>query len=265
MTNNDKRLALGHPDPEKDQAWRDIIEKITDQLKEDEIPDNVVQATEYLLSGYTVIETAKEIGKSPATIRRWLNEYPIVAAVLADNRNMLQKWRMAQLEKQFLKAVRVSEEILDLSFDDRDVNPKIVGTVAMQARYIMGLFAGQKTDVTVRHELGDETMNATKDALDYIANQLQQQREGADEEPIEATYRVIDEKKDYGPLIGEDGNSRFGEIGTLDINQEGALCHVCGGRFKYLRNHTIRVHGLSANKYELLFGLDQGTLRGLDS
>lgn len=258
-----------------DKGWGQIVDAIVDELTEtDHLPDKVIQATELLLAGYPIYKAARKLNVSPKTIRRWLSTYPTMAAVIAHGKGLLTKWRMAQLEQQFLSAIERSQEVLDISLDGTvtdeygnvvGVNPKVLTVVAAQARYIIGLFAGQKVDVTVTHELGDTVMKAQQDALDYIAQQLIQQRDGADVEPIEATFRVVDAKvDDKGPMLDEDGEAPFGKMGVLDRNDDGTLCHICGSRNKDHSKHVLSRHNMGVEEYETLYLLDQGSLHRSD-
>ena len=194
-----------------DDTWRSICDRIVDELHEEDLPDQVIQATELILAGYPMYQVARQCHVSTSTVRRWLTTYPTMAAAVANGHALLSKWRMGKLEQQFLSAIEKSQEVLSLSLsgenpnaDDERVDPKVLTVVAAQARYIIGLFAGQKIDVTVTHEAGDSLFKAKKDALDYIVEQLQQQRDDSDIEPIEAVFRVIDPKMDNdGPMLDE--------------------------------------------------------------
>jgi hypothetical protein len=250
-------------EPEQDVGWRDIVEKIVEQLDKEDLPGKVIEAIEYYLAGYPVHEIAKRIDEKPRTIRRWFSKYPIIAMVLTDQRNNLIRWRMGQLEKQFLQAAKRSDEILNVSLKKGgDVDSKVLSAVAQHTRYILGLFAGQKIDIHVTHDVGDTILQASKDSLEYIADVLAEQREKADAdlEPIEATYRVIDSKFETGPLLTEEGEPHYGEVGTLDQNEEGFLCHICGNRYKYLKNHVKNMHNVDAHEYEMIFMLSNGSL-----
>lgn len=247
-----------------DKQWNEIIEDIINQLKEEDSPEKVIWATEYLLTGHSITETAKKVKVAPATVRRWLVEYPAMAAVLAEGRDALMRWRLARLERQFLLAVNKSEEILDLDLsgftDNARVDPKILTVVAAQARYIIGLFAGQKLDVTVKHELGDATLKATQDALDYISQRLKEQS-GDELEPIEAVYRVIDARADSNaPILNSKGEPFFGALEVLNKNHSGLLCHICGERHVRLSLHIINAHRISINDYEATFMLEIGEI-----
>lgn len=257
MTNN---LAI--VSPEKDESWQQIVDDIVINIDQEDIPESVVRAIELMLSGFPTAEVATQLGVKKETINRWLVKYPRISEILANHQSNLIKWRLAQIDKQFLQALQVSKNILELPLDADGVNAKLTGIVAAQARYIIGLRAGQKQDITVTHEIGDSVLQGREDALNYVAMQLNAQREGADIEPIETTFRIVDEtKKDTGPFILDDGDSPFGEIGTLDKNEDGILCHACGQRYKSLKRHVLSKHNLGSTEYELLYGLDEGSLK----
>jgi hypothetical protein len=255
----------------QDADWSEIVTKLVNELNENDLPDKVVQATEMLLAGYPTHKVAKKLGTTTETVRRWISTYPTMAAVVVQGKDLLSKWRMAKLEQQFLSAVERSQEILELPLngvdkDDNRVDPKILTVVAAQARYVIGLFAGQKVDVEVRHELGQTVLKARQDALDYLAERLLEQQANAQGEPIETTFRVIDAKLDAnGPLLDEEGDPPFGAMGKLDTNEDGVQCHVCGKRLKYLGSHILSVHGMGTQEYENLYMLEPGAVKKSES
>ncbi len=263
MASEDKALANvgGMNDPE----WKEIVDKIVNQLDNTDLPEQVVEATELLLAGWPTYKAAKKLGIQPKMIRTWLNTYSAMAMAVANGRKLLSKWRMAKLEQQFVQAMEKSEEILDLDLEDRAVNAKLVGTVAQHARFIISLFAGQKIDVNVKVEEGDQTLKAKEDALAFIADQLAKQRLG--ETPVEGVYRVVDvtpEEAKNRPLLDENGNPLYGQLGILDTNDEGTLCHACGERFKFVSIHIGSMHHLDVKNYEIIFMLPLGCIKELE-
>lgn len=265
MTNN----ALAKV-PDDDAEWNAIVNQLVDELQGDDLPDNVVRATEMMISGYPVHKIAKKLNTTTATIRRWLSAYPTMAAAVANSQKLLSKWRMSKLEQQFLAAVERSQEILDVGLDGLDadgykVDPKTLTVIAAQARYVIGLFAGQQMNVRVTHELGDTVMKAKQDALSYLAEQLAAQRIGDDTEPIEAVFRVVDSKIDNeGPMLDEEGNPPHGVLGKLDSNDDGTQCHICGTRYKNLAKHLLTKHNITTIEYEQFYLLGEGDVRAAD-
>lgn len=256
--------------PVPDEEWDDIVNKLVEEINDRDIPEDVVRATEMMLVGFPITDVSTELGIETRTIRKWLTTYPIMAATVANGRALLSKWRMSKLEQQFLKAVNRSEQVLDLSLggaylDDEDkqhfVDPKVLTVVAAQSRYIIGLFAGQKMDLQITHELGDTVLKAQEDALDYIADKLQTQKDGVVVDAIETTYRVIDDKIETGPMLNSDGSSPHGKLGEFDINDDGIKCHICGNRYKALHNHLYSKHNTSTKDYETVYMLEQGAVR----
>lgn len=252
-----------------DENWSEIVERLLKEVGDSDLqlPDKVIRATEMMLAGYPTSKIAKNLRVNSETVRRWLTQYPTMAAVVANGRELLSKWRMAKLEQQFLTAVERSQEILELPLDGSDkddnrVDPKVLTVVAAQARYVIGLFSGQKVDVSVTHELGQSVMKAKTDALDYLAQRLLEQQAAVQEEPIEIAYRVIDPKLDSnGPMLDEAGNSPFGEMGKLDTNDDGTICHVCGKRLRYLGSHILTNHAMQTGEYEELYMLEPGAVK----
>jgi hypothetical protein len=253
-----------------DDEWHQIVDRLLSEFNEDYTPDQVIQATEMLLVGMPTYKVARQLGIRTDTVRRWLTKYPTMAAIVSSGRKVLSKWRMAKLEEQFLTAVERSHEILQAplsgsgeAYDGSEtrIDPRILTVVAAQARYIIGLFAGQKVDVQVTHELGETVLAAKQDALDYLASQLTKQMDGANTDPIEATFRVLDNKvENQGPELDENGNPLFGTIGKLDVSDKGILCHICGKKFLSFAKHLRDKHDTSVYEYELFFMLEEGSI-----
>jgi transposase-like protein len=244
-----------------DDTWRGVVERLIEELTDD-IPEKVIKATELLLAQYPVGKVAKQVGVSPDTVKSWIRKYPTVAHVLADGRKYLQMWRMAQLEQQFLKAVEKSEEILDLSLHDTDVNQKLVATVAQHARFIIGLHVGQQVDINVHGTGADPVMKAKSDAMDYLIERMASMKNSG--EPITVNYRVVDERSSR-PLLDQQGEPAYGKLGEADVNQEGTLCHICGQRKKVMSLHIAKDHDMKVKDYEKTFLLEPGTIGQLDS
>ncbi len=243
-----------------DLNWSQVVDEITEQLTDGDLPESVIQATELLLCGYPIRDIANKVGVQPAVVRRWISQYPQVAAVLADQRSNLIKLRLNLLERQFYKAIHLSDEILNVDITNKDANPKLLGVLAQHSRFIIGLYAGQRVDVHVTHEIGKETLRAKQDALDYIARRLSEFRE--ENEPVEGTYRVIDDNHAASPLLGPDGEPFHGKLGVLDKDDDyGYLCHICGKNYQRLEQHIANRHGLSNQEYELTFMLEKDALK----
>lgn len=256
--------------PVPDEEWGEIVNKLVEEINDQDYPDKVIRATEMMVVGFPITDISEEIDTETRTIRGWLTKYPVMAVTVANGRSLLSKWRMSKLEQQFLKAIDRSEQVLNLSLsgsyyddagDQHFVDPKVLTVVAAQSRYVIGLFAGQKMDVQVTHELGNTVLKAQSDALDYIADQLQDQKDGVMIDALETTYRVLDDKVVTGPMLNSDGSAPHGELGKFDINGDGIQCHICGDRYKALHNHLYSKHNTSTKDYEVVYMLDQGAVR----
>lgn len=273
MTNSDdSRLTVPLSE---DAEWQEIAERLIEELVSsgEEIPEKAINVAEHLLAGYPLTLAAKKNKVSTTTVRRWITQYPTMGYVVSHGKKLLSKWRMAKLEQQFLTAINRSQEILELPLDGVDpiseakfVDPKILTVVAAQSRYVIGLFAGQKIDIDITHNVGDETLKAHRDALDYLADKIQEQRGSSETEPIEAVFRVIDPKFDNdGPMLKEDGESYHGKLGVIDRNEQGFLCHICGARNKDASKHILVKHAMNVDEYEDLFLLERGSIYKDDS
>lgn len=259
-----KELATTDPMTE----WRDIVNQLVDNI-EDDLPDNVIKATELMLSGMPNHTIARQLGVTTNTIKEWIKKYPTISIVVGQGKKMLTKWRLSRLEQQYLSAIEKSQEILNVDFYvdpndnmSRKIDSKAMTVVAQQARFIIEQFTKTSAELSLKSDGESITMNASGDALDYIAKELAKHREY--EEPIETTFRVVDEKINK-PVLDSDGNPMYGEMGILDQNDEGILCHICGKRYKNLVNHTSGVHSMPDDVYELTFMLEEGALKNADS
>jgi len=251
--------------------WHEIIDRIVDELEAEDIPDEVIKAAEYLICGWPTYKVAQRLGTKPDIIRGYLSKYPRMAVAVHYGQRELQRWRMAQLEMQFLSAVEASQDILNLGTEHHRVHnlegadPKVLALKAQQARFIISLFAGQKVDLKVRSPEDDRpALKAQQDALDYIADKVSARLESIEALPekVETTYRVHDVKTGkHGPMLDEHGDPSFGELGVINTNEEGTLCHVCGDRVGKLRLHVTKGHKMTDREYELVFMLGKGDLK----
>ena len=126
--------------------WHEIVDQIVDELTEEDIPDDVIKAAEYLMCGWPTYKVAQRLNKQTSTIRGYLSRYPRVAVAVNYGQRELQRWRLSQLERQFISAVEASQDILDLGTPHRQVqnldgvDPKVLALKAQQARFIISLF-----------------------------------------------------------------------------------------------------------------------------
>ena len=254
--------------------WHEIIDHLVDELTEGDFPDDVIKAAEYLICGWPTYKVAERLGKQTNTIRGYLSRYPQVAAAVHYGQRELQRWRLAQLERQFISAVEASQDILDLGTPHRqvenleEVDPKILALKAQQARFIISLFAGQKLDLQIRGPEDERpALKAQQDALDYIADKVSNRLESIEAFPERqtTTYRVIDAKdRKSGPMLDENGDPMHGTLGEFDTNEEGTLCHVCGDRYSKIRLHVTKGHKLTDREYEMVFMFEKDALKKHD-
>ncbi|MCK5613362.1 hypothetical protein KAR91_66445 [Candidatus Pacearchaeota archaeon] len=249
--------------------WQEIVDTLIDDLYDYDYPDEVLKATEYLISGWPSHQVAERLGVKRETVRGWLTRYPKMAVAVNYGQRELHRWRMSRLERQFLSAVEASQDILDLGTKHRTVenldavDPKILAIKAQQARYIIGLFAGQKLDLQVKGP-SDEApkLKAQKEALDYLADRISDNLGDTVTAAPETTYRVLDGQfNSGGPLTDDRGDPYHGILGELDKNEAGTLCHICGERHPKLYMHVTKGHKMKDRYYEIVFMLDRGTLK----
>lgn len=247
------------PDANNDPEWTEIVEKLIEEMG-DELPDKVIEATELMLCGWSTYQTAKKLGTSAKAVRSWLEKYPAMAMALKDGRAMLTKWRMSKLEQQFFLATEKSREILEADLTSKDINSRLAGVVGQHARFVMSLFMGQKVDVEIKVSETPQ-VKARNDALDYLAERMKALG-GNPDSVIDASYTVVEpEKKTSGvPLLKENGDPYFGELGKVDLNEEGVLCHICGARSRFPANHIVG-HKISLQDYSLVFMINKDDLK----
>lgn len=251
--------------------WQTIIDQIVETL-EDDIPDKVIKAAEYLICGWPTHKIAERLNTKKETIRGWLTRYPKMAVAVNYGQRELYRWRMAQLEQEFLTALEVSQRILDMGAsksrleenmqDMASADPKILAIQAQQARFVISLFAGQKMDLRIKSPSDDRpALKAQKDALDYLAKEIADNINTVEARP-ETTYRVIDIASGVrGPLLDDKGDPFHGKLGEVDQKEEGTLCHVCGERVAKLYMHVTKGHKMKVREYEIVFMLDKDSLR----
>ena len=250
--------------------WQTIIDQIVNEL-DDDIPDKVIRAAEYLICGWPTHKIAERLNTKKETIRGWLTRYPKMAVAVNYGQRELYRWRMAQLEQEFLTALDVSQRILDLgsgmkTTEDLEklesLDPKILAIQAQQARFVISLFAGQKMDLRIKSPSDDRpALKAQKDALDYLAKEIADNINTVEARP-ETTYRVIDITSGVlGPLLDDKGDPFHGILGEFDQNDEGTICHVCGERANKLYMHVTKGHKMKAREYEIVFMLDKDSLK----
>lgn len=265
--NDEKALTVIDDAFAPDARWNQIVTTILDSYDET-VPDNALKAAELLMNGFTTRQTADRLNVTQQSVMGWMKRYPKLAILVAQGRELLSRWRLGQLEQQFYDAVAISRNILSLPLSGKwknpetgefeDVNAKLLGIQAQHARFIISLFTNQQIDVVVKlDENTQEIFKAQQSALDYIAEQVSTIRE--EDEPIEATYRLID-PDDKGPLVDEDGNPHHGELGSVNVDVSGILCHICGNRFSQLGIHIRTKHRISIENYELTFMLTSGSV-----
>lgn len=254
--------------------WHEIVDQIVDELTEEDFPDDVIKAAEYLMCGWPTYKVAQRLGRQTSTIRGYLSRYPRVAVAINYGQRELQRWRLSQLERQFISAVEASQDILDLGTPHRrvenldGVDPKVLALKAQQARFIISLFAGQKLDLQVRSPEDEKpALKAQQDALDYIADKVSGRLESIEAFPERqtTTYRVVDIKdRKSGPMLDEHGDPMHGKLGIFDTNEEGTLCHVCGDRFSKIRIHVTKGHKMTDREYEMVFMFEKDALKKHD-
>lgn len=262
-------------------TWQQITNDLVEKLEGEDLPEKVIKATEYLVCGWPLYKISDRIGSNSSTIRSWLKKYPIMALAVAEGQKALHLWRLAQLEQQFLTSLEVSQELFDaiegewveVETDEGTVrewkptNHKLLAAKAMHARFIIGLFAGQKLKIDIK-TAEDETLplKAGVDALDYLIDGISNRLDKSKSNPIETVIRIVDTKSDTDtPIVDEEGDPFYGILGKLEIDESGVLCHICGKRSPNIRQHIGGAHKMSPFDYEVTFMIPQGELARANS
>jgi hypothetical protein len=251
--------------------WTELFDEVSDLVDVGKLPPKALEAIPYLMSGLPKSEVAKLVKVTRPTINNWLNKHPAMQIAVARGKEMAQSYRLAMLESQFVKALQVSQEILDMPMTgsseemgedapvELQINSKIATAKGQHARFIIDKFISSKREIEVTHELGQTVLDAQNDALSYLATQI---NELSDEEDIPVTYRVIDANpNNEGPRIQQDGSPNFGTLGGLTHDDElGTQCHDCGNWFKSLATHIRRTMSMSVTEYEKIYQLEHGSV-----
>jgi hypothetical protein len=247
--------------PEIDAVtWQETINTLTETLVESDMPNKIVEMAEMLVAGYPTYKIADKLGVKRQTVKNYMTKYPDMTRAVALARKDLSLWRMSQMEQQFLEALKTSADVFSAN---EDVNAKLLGIKAQHARYVLSLFFGNKLDINIKISEETPLFKARQSALDYVVDTAKDYEDDA----IETTIRIIEEEP-KGPLLDEEGNPNHGELGVLEKNKEGILCHVCGKRFERLDIHIRIKEKLSSEMYETIFMLAPGTIseviKGID-
>lgn len=227
-------------------SWQDISDLIWEQVNADpneQPPEIVMKAVELILSGEPRYKVAKKLNVSSRTIKNWFEKYTVAGEALKVGGQLLSRWRMAQIEQQFLDAVAVSKRVLtaDLSDDGEQTNVKLLGVQAQHARYILDMMLNPKFTnliLNINQQEDGGVFKASKEALDYIKSQA----------AVEASFTEVPDEPE------------FGNFGTITTKGEEALCHICGKYFKLLKTHVEQEHNISTDDYEIEFKLPYGAL-----
>jgi hypothetical protein len=268
------KQIIKYPDNVEDFEWKEIINGLTEQLTDKELPENVIVAAEMLVSGFPTYEIAKHLGVKTSKVKSWLFKYPEMTRAVAMARKDLSRYRLQKLEPMFFHALEKIKEVLTAeSYIQEDSegniilstpNAKLLGVQGQMARYVISLFMGKQSDININIKDERPLLRTNEGGLDYLAKKLLEMRDKQEEEPIEAEVRVIDPKKEKGPILNEEGDPNFGELGILDHNDTGTLCHICGKRFKRLDIHIRVKENLSNEMYETIFMLAPGSLKEIN-
>jgi len=247
-------------------SWADLVDEVADLVDLEKLPQGALHAMPYLMAGLPKSEVARHVRVSRSTLNSWLSKYPSMQIAVSRGKELAQEYRLAMLEGQFIKALEVSENILNTSIQNTDddeaptINAKLLTAQGQHARFIIDKFVSSKRDVSVTHELGSTVLDANRDALDYVAR-VMADLNTSDGDPV-VTYRVIDGNTDNeGPMLNEDGEPNFGTLGGLATDEElGTQCHDCGQWFKSLGTHIRRTMNISISEYEIMYGLEPGSV-----
>ena len=253
--------------------WAALTDEVAELVDLGKLPPKALEALPYLMAGLPKTEVARIVKVTRPTLNDWLRQNPALQIAVDRGKELAATYRLSMLEGQFIQALKVSEKLLGVDFEyDIDsegnivdpegkvINAKLATAIGQHARFILNLFVSSKHDVTVTHELGDSVLDAQKDALSYVAQQIASLSE--DNEPIDVAYRIIDgNPHNEGPMLRADGTPNYGTLGVLNTDDGlGTQCHTCGQWFKSLGKHIRSSMQITLSEYELVYALEPGTV-----
>jgi len=255
----------------KEINWSELTDHVADLVDLHGLSPKALEALPYLMAGLPQTEVAKAIGVTRPTVSNWIRKYPAMQVAVEKGKEMAAEYRLSMLEGQFIKAVEVSSKLLGIDFtsrldadgdviEDEVINAKLATALGQHARFIIGLFVSPKKDITVTHEAGDSLFAAQKEALDYMTQQIQELDD--EDGPLDVAYRIVDSNvHNEGPMVRSDGEPNFGKLGELNTDPElGTQCHDCGQWFQSLSSHIRKSLNLTLSEYELMYGLEPGSV-----
>ena len=267
MTNNNLSVV-------DEGSWLELMESLANEV-DNNVADRekIVEAAELLLLNYPLREVASILSVTQGTVKRWIRETPSLARVIAEKKVLVSRWRLEQLDRQMLLALKKSAEILSLDAQEKieydedgnelpsekRTNVKLLGIQAQQSRYVIDTFMKNHPEVDVEQRGKAVTLSMDGEAMGTLVNILSDV--GKKHGPTEIVYEVSSNTQNAQPLLDENGNPLFGEFMQLDMHSDGITCHICGKHFKHLITHVRTRHAVMEEDYCSIFMVDIDSIR----
>lgn len=204
-------------------SWDDIINGIdTEQLSEKD-----VEALSYMLTGYSVVESANMAGMSPSTLRRHIKENPIIQNALTEKKKLMLALMLNKFQKQMLRALDVSNQFLLDDPEDSTLGKSQTSILLKKITHaewvintFMKLMSSNPLEGLNIHNDGDGNvvvMNVEGvSALDYLKKGL----EGS------SSKKIVQDKREYEsianePLLDDRGLPPYGSFGNWAYTEQG--------------------------------------------
>lgn len=237
-------------------SWDDIINSIDTE----ELTSKDVEALSYLLTGYSIPESATMAGMSASTLRRHLKENKIMQDALTHKKRLMLALMLNKFQKQMLTALDLSNDFLlrePLTGDDDGLSKSETSIYLKQithSEFIISKFmdlmrSNPLEGLNIKSE-GDGDINIVLNvegtsALDYLKDGIAgKSRLVVPKKPVEYISNV--------PMLDERGLPPYGTFGNWTYDEEGKIvCHICGvsiGSKQAMYGH-IGTHNVDADTY----------------
>lgn len=245
-----------------EERWLSLIEELSSSVQGEEefYQDKIIEAAEMFVLGFSIKDVADELQLTKNTIKTWLKKYPVLSHIIQEKVQLVRQWRIQELDRQFLKALRKSDEILSLNPvteleygedgkvipPSERVNVKLIGVQAQHARYIIDMYTKNHGGVEVSERGEGIRLSVSEDGLKHLSQMLSKKVEDSG---VEVVHVVDDVERRDEPYFDRLGNPIHGKFRELVIAEDGIVCHICGNHYKHFQTHLRLKHDIDAETY----------------
>lgn len=240
----------------EDISWDQVVNSFGEEL--DELTEKDQQACSYLVTGYSIPETAVEVGITAKTLRKRIKENEMMQKVISFKTKLVQEYLINEFRRQLKSSVDLSEDYLGLDAAEYEGNRDQIGLYKDQMKHARWVVDNFLKILTTSPLEGLSIINKGDGAVNVQFNLKQEKREAFDY--ISRKMGEADEE-DFGgkeTLLRSGGEPNFGVFGEMSISQEGKwVCHVCGEEITPgvpFFNHILK-HGLSEKQYARVYNI----------